>query len=192
MENAAPALVELEGVNKHFGDLHVLRDIDLTVRKGEVLVGIGPHDYGGGKSVVLSRAQVTELRDWLTGWLDGGASLSVQELQDMTERAARATARLAALGATPEGSKGRHSGHQQCQESGAKWIQVTDDRVHELILGKGFYLCRSMRKILGSGTPPKFVEITSGHAQRTIRFHRVNHAVTRADVDGADGTNHRR
>ncbi|WP_083649209.1 amino acid ABC transporter ATP-binding protein [Cellulosimicrobium sp. CUA-896] len=43
-------LVELHGVNKHFGDLHVLRDIDLTVRRGEVLVVIGPS--GSGKSTL--------------------------------------------------------------------------------------------------------------------------------------------
>jgi glutamate transport system ATP-binding protein len=43
-------LVELRGVNKHFGDLHVLRDIDLTVRRGEVLVVIGPS--GSGKSTL--------------------------------------------------------------------------------------------------------------------------------------------
>jgi glutamate transport system ATP-binding protein len=41
-------LVVLEHVNKHFGDLHVLRDIDLTVRRGEVVVVIGPS--GSGKS----------------------------------------------------------------------------------------------------------------------------------------------
>ncbi|MCL1871476.1 MAG: amino acid ABC transporter ATP-binding protein [Promicromonosporaceae bacterium] len=50
MDEPAPALVELRGVNKHFGDLHVLRDIDLTVRKGEVLVVIGPS--GSGKSTL--------------------------------------------------------------------------------------------------------------------------------------------
>src|SRR5690606_15072073 len=43
-------LVELERVNKHFGDLHVLQDINLTVRKGEVLVVIGPS--GSGKSTL--------------------------------------------------------------------------------------------------------------------------------------------
>jgi glutamate transport system ATP-binding protein len=49
----APArepLVVIEKVNKHFGDLHVLRDIDLTVGKGEVLVIIGPS--GSGKSTL--------------------------------------------------------------------------------------------------------------------------------------------
>ncbi|GAB2460116.1 amino acid ABC transporter ATP-binding protein [Xylanimonas ulmi] len=50
MDIDAPALVELTGVNKHFGDLHVLRDINLTVRKGEVLVVVGPS--GSGKSTL--------------------------------------------------------------------------------------------------------------------------------------------
>ena len=43
-------LVVLEGVNKHFGDLHVLQDIDLTIGKGEVVVVIGPS--GSGKSTL--------------------------------------------------------------------------------------------------------------------------------------------
>ncbi|MEU6999224.1 amino acid ABC transporter ATP-binding protein [Nonomuraea sp. NPDC046570] len=43
-------LVQLENVNKHFGALHVLKDIDLTVSRGEVLVVIGPS--GGGKSTL--------------------------------------------------------------------------------------------------------------------------------------------
>ena len=43
-------LVELTHVEKHYGDLHVLKDINLTVRKGEVLVIIGPS--GSGKSTM--------------------------------------------------------------------------------------------------------------------------------------------
>ncbi len=37
-------------VNKHFGDLHVLKNIDLTVAKGEVVVVLGPS--GSGKSTL--------------------------------------------------------------------------------------------------------------------------------------------
>ncbi len=40
----------LEKVNKYFGDLHVLQDIDLTVHRGEVVVVIGPS--GSGKSTL--------------------------------------------------------------------------------------------------------------------------------------------
>jgi glutamate transport system ATP-binding protein len=43
-------LVVLERVNKHFGELHVLKDIELTVHAGEVVVVIGPS--GSGKSTL--------------------------------------------------------------------------------------------------------------------------------------------
>ena len=43
-------VIELKHVNKHFGDLHVLKDISLSVRKGEVVVIIGPS--GSGKSTL--------------------------------------------------------------------------------------------------------------------------------------------
>jgi polar amino acid transport system ATP-binding protein len=44
-------IVRAEKVNKHFGSLHVLKDIDLEVRKNEVVVIIGPS--GSGKSTFL-------------------------------------------------------------------------------------------------------------------------------------------
>ena len=44
------ALVELDHVDKWFGDLHVLRDIELSVGAGEVVVVIGPS--GSGKSTL--------------------------------------------------------------------------------------------------------------------------------------------
>lgn len=43
-------VIELRHVDKHFGDLHVLRDINLKVARGEVLVVIGPS--GSGKSTL--------------------------------------------------------------------------------------------------------------------------------------------
>nr|WP_201745015.1 amino acid ABC transporter ATP-binding protein [Aidingimonas lacisalsi] len=44
-------MVELERLNKHFGNLHVLNDIDLEVSAGEVLVIIGAS--GSGKSTLI-------------------------------------------------------------------------------------------------------------------------------------------
>jgi glutamate transport system ATP-binding protein len=47
---AVDPLIELRDVNKHFGELHVLQDINLTVSRGEVVVVIGPS--GSGKSTL--------------------------------------------------------------------------------------------------------------------------------------------
>jgi len=47
---SATPLVVMDRVNKHFGELHVLKDIDLTVHEGEVVVVIGPS--GSGKSTL--------------------------------------------------------------------------------------------------------------------------------------------
>ena len=43
-------VIELRHIEKHFDALHVLKDIDLSVRKGEVVVVIGPS--GSGKSTL--------------------------------------------------------------------------------------------------------------------------------------------
>ncbi|WP_439892948.1 amino acid ABC transporter ATP-binding protein (plasmid) [Ralstonia sp. 25C] len=45
------AIVSLQKVNKWYGDFHVLRDIDLNVRKGERIVICGPS--GSGKSTMI-------------------------------------------------------------------------------------------------------------------------------------------
>ena len=44
------ALVEIDHVDKHFGELHVLKDINTTVGRGEVVIVIGPS--GSGKSTL--------------------------------------------------------------------------------------------------------------------------------------------
>ena len=44
-------IVEIKGMNKYFGNLHVLKDIDLTVEQGEVVVIIGAS--GSGKSTLI-------------------------------------------------------------------------------------------------------------------------------------------
>ena len=63
------ALVVLDKVNKHFGELHVLRDIDLTVDRGEVVVVIGPS--GSGKSTLVRTINRLEPIDSGTILLDG-------------------------------------------------------------------------------------------------------------------------
>ncbi|AMY55830.1 amino acid ABC transporter ATP-binding protein [Rhodococcoides fascians] len=46
----APSMISLKSVDKHFGDLHVLKDINLEVPAGQVVIVVGPS--GSGKSTL--------------------------------------------------------------------------------------------------------------------------------------------
>jgi glutamate transport system ATP-binding protein len=62
-------LVVLDKVDKWFGELHVLRDINVTVHRGEVVVVIGPS--GSGKSTLCRAINRLETIDKGTITLDG-------------------------------------------------------------------------------------------------------------------------
>jgi glutamate transport system ATP-binding protein len=62
-------LVVLDHVNKWFGDLHVLQDINLTINRGEVVVVIGPS--GSGKSTLCRAINRLETIQEGTITLDG-------------------------------------------------------------------------------------------------------------------------
>ena len=66
--NAEP-LVVMEHVDKHFGELHVLKDINLAVQPGEVVVVIGPS--GSGKSTLCRTINALEPIDSGTITIDG-------------------------------------------------------------------------------------------------------------------------
>ncbi len=44
-------MIKVQGINKSFGSLQVLKDIDLTIRKGEIVSIVGPS--GAGKTTLL-------------------------------------------------------------------------------------------------------------------------------------------
>jgi glutamate transport system ATP-binding protein len=62
-------LVVLDSVNKWFGTLHVLKDIDQTIKRGEVVVVIGPS--GSGKSTLCRAINRLETIDQGSIVLDG-------------------------------------------------------------------------------------------------------------------------
>lgn len=62
-------LVVLDGVQKYFGQMQALKDIELTVTRGEVVVVIGPS--GSGKSTLCRTINRLETTDAGTITLDG-------------------------------------------------------------------------------------------------------------------------
>ncbi|MCY7575758.1 amino acid ABC transporter ATP-binding protein [Bacillus pumilus] len=54
-------LIRVEKLNKHFGELHVLKDIDLTVYENDVVVLIGAS--GSGKSTLLRCMNFLEIKN---------------------------------------------------------------------------------------------------------------------------------
>jgi glutamate transport system ATP-binding protein len=74
-------LVRLSGVNKWFGELHVLQDIDLSIDRGEVVVVIGPS--GSGKSTLCRTINRLESIQ------DGEITIDGQRLPDEGKELAR-------------------------------------------------------------------------------------------------------
>ena len=58
---AGEELIRVEGLEKKFGSLQVLKGIDQVIRKGEVVSVIGPS--GGGKSTFLRCLNLLEVPD---------------------------------------------------------------------------------------------------------------------------------
>ncbi len=65
----APPMISMRDVDKHFGDLHVLQDINLEVPKGQVVIVLGPS--GSGKSTLCRTINRLEPIDSGTIAIDG-------------------------------------------------------------------------------------------------------------------------
>lgn len=65
----SPTMISMTGVQKHFGDLHVLRDINLDVPTGQVVIVVGPS--GSGKSTLCRTINRLEPVDEGTIAVDG-------------------------------------------------------------------------------------------------------------------------
>lgn len=66
---ASVPMISLQAVNKHFGDLHVLQNINLDVPRGQVVVVLGPS--GSGKSTLCRTINRLEPIDSGTISIDG-------------------------------------------------------------------------------------------------------------------------
>ncbi|GAB2904514.1 amino acid ABC transporter ATP-binding protein [Streptomyces mayteni] len=85
--STADAMVDVRGVHKWFGRLHVLRGVDLRVGAGEVTVVLGPS--GSGKSTLLRGINHLERLDRGTVRIDGeliGYRRAGRTLRELKER----------------------------------------------------------------------------------------------------------
>ncbi|MCB1263496.1 MAG: amino acid ABC transporter ATP-binding protein [Mycobacterium sp.] len=62
-------MISIKGVNKHFGALHVLKDINIDIDRGQVVVVLGPS--GSGKSTLCRTINRLETIDSGTIAIDG-------------------------------------------------------------------------------------------------------------------------
>ena len=67
-------IIEIKNVNKWYGDFHVLKDINLNVKKGEIIVICGPS--GSGKSTV------TRCMNYLETFQEGTINVNGTNLED--------------------------------------------------------------------------------------------------------------
>lgn len=65
----ATEMIQFKNVHKHFKDLHVLNDINLTVSQGEVVVVCGPS--GSGKSTLIRTVNQLEKIESGEIWVNG-------------------------------------------------------------------------------------------------------------------------
>ena len=62
-------MIEIKGVTKSFGDLQVLKGLDLIIYKGEVVSIVGPS--GAGKTTLLQIMGTLDKADGGQVWIDG-------------------------------------------------------------------------------------------------------------------------
>ncbi len=68
-EKNNPIAIELKGMHKWYGDFHVLKDINLTVKRGERIIICGPS--GCGKSTLIRCLNRLEEHQQGEIWIDG-------------------------------------------------------------------------------------------------------------------------
>lgn len=74
-------VIKVEALNKWFGDLHVIKDIDLTVKQGEVVVILGPS--GSGKSTFIRT--LNALEEFQSGSIEIDGIELIDDLKNVEE-----------------------------------------------------------------------------------------------------------
>ncbi len=75
-------IVELKGISKRFGGIHALKDVDLELRRGEIMGIVG--DNGAGKSTLMKILSGAYIADEGEIWVNGKKA-HIRDPQDSTD-----------------------------------------------------------------------------------------------------------
>ena len=78
-ENNASNIIEISDLNKWYGDFHALKNINMNVKEGEIIVVCGPS--GSGKSTLIRCV------NFLEKFQEGGILVDGTELSDDAQKA---------------------------------------------------------------------------------------------------------
>ncbi|MGV6801782.1 MAG: ABC transporter ATP-binding protein [bacterium] len=84
MSNSTTPTLILQNLSRSYGDLHILQDLKLSIRQGEIIALLGPS--GSGKSTLLHSAGLLELPTAGEVYIDG---IATSTLDDQTRTALR-------------------------------------------------------------------------------------------------------
>tara|TARA_B100000959_G_scaffold124004_1_gene130244 strand:- start:71 stop:346 length:276 start_codon:yes stop_codon:yes gene_type:complete len=67
-------IIDTKGVKVNFGDFWALKGIDIKVKKGEIIVILGPFGFGqvdltSGRSIACSRTVAVQLKSTASSWM---------------------------------------------------------------------------------------------------------------------------
>ena len=98
----AEPMLKLEGIHKRFGELEVLRGIDLEVARGEVVCVLGPS--GSGKSTLLRCVNLLEPPEEGEIFLEGQRHLQGAGARPPARRAGSSTSSASGSGSSSSSS----------------------------------------------------------------------------------------
>ena len=87
MTSTSSPIVQMQKLNKHFGSLHVLKNIDLEIVPGEVVVVIGAS--GSGKSTLIRCINHLETIKSGTIVVDGTKAFTAAQIKALSDAVAR-------------------------------------------------------------------------------------------------------
>ena len=140
-------LLELRGVNKSFGAVQVLHDVDLTVRLGQVTALVG--DNGAGKSTLIKGIAGIHAFDSGDYLFEGEHGARAQPEAGRTRSASRSSTRTSRCATTSTSSRTCTSAARRCRPASSTRSSM-EERAAETLAGLSVRTVKSVRQKVAS------------------------------------------